>query len=147
VPSANHTSCKHPILIPLTCPVAADSESSARLGTAGLDRTLIITSTSPSVPSPNPTDYTTQTRGRSRAGDSVRTRVHISNIDVSVVDATPEELLLVQAEDVHAEYDYNIGINANFARTSLCVKNFQVRDPWTWCTVYDCMACMWCTHV
>lgn len=106
--------------------VATESESSARLGTTGLDRTLIITCSNPCL---TPTDPTTQPRGRSRAGDAVRTRVVVSKIEVSVVDVTPEELLLVQAEDVHAEYDYNIGVNASFARTSLCVQNFQVRVP------------------
>ena len=53
----------------------------------------------------------------------------LGQVDFSIVDATPEELVLAQAWGVRAEYDYNCGAASRFKRVALTVETFKVRPP------------------
>ena len=66
-------------------------------------------------------------RGPSPNALSVSMHVHVAQIDFSIVDATPEELVLVQAWGLRAEYDYNCGTASRFKRAALSVDSFKAR--------------------
>jgi hypothetical protein len=55
-------------------------------------------------------------------------RAHVAQLDVAIMDNVPEELVLVQVWDVHAEYDYNFGAASRFQRVMLRIGNVKVRS-------------------
>lgn len=103
----------------------------ARLGTTGLDRTLIIAKATaeqlrrplPRAPAP----------GLVRA---VRTRTDVPLAEVSIIDQTAEELLHLQLCAAQVEYDIRMGAGARFTRAVVKVRDFQVRSAVP-------VSCMW----
>ena len=56
----------------------------------------------------------------------MQSRLHIADVDISIVDHNPEELLLLHARTVNACFERNLGPSARFSRVSLSITNIQV---------------------
>jgi hypothetical protein len=98
--------------------------SAARLGTTGVDRNLIIAKcTADQLRAPPRLPPGTA----GPATRAVRTRLDVRHAELSVVDQTPEELLLLQLRDIKLEYEFNMGAGARFTRAAVSVSHFQVR--------------------
>ena len=72
-------------------------------------------------------------RREAAASNGVRALAQLSAAAISIIDAAPEELLVLHVEDVQAGYDFNMGAGARFTRTALSVKMFKVRWACTVC--------------
>ena len=72
-----------------------------------------------------------QLRSRIRQRDPIamQNRLHIADVDVSIVDHNPEELLLLHARTVNACFERNLGPSARFSRVSLSISHIQVLLP------------------
>lgn len=101
--------------------------STARLGSTGLERTLVISDVDATL-ARQPAHGARLQRGPAPNALSVRMHVLVAQIDFSIVDATPEELILAQAWGLRAEYDYNCGTASRFKRVALSVDSFKVRS-------------------
>jgi hypothetical protein len=105
------------------CACAAKA-SFSRLGTTGLDTTLIIFEGTAAFDS---SEKQLSSRIRQGAPIAMQNRLYIEDVDVSIVDHTPEELLLLHARTVDACFERNLGPRARFSRISLSVNQMQAR--------------------
>lgn len=107
----------------VTCVLHA-AGGSGRLGTTGLDNTLVISELT--QPLPRLSERLVSTQLQRRAPLAMRTALTLAAIDISIVDHMPEELLLLYAASVHASSELNVGTAARFSRASLTIGRIQV---------------------
>jgi hypothetical protein len=100
--------------------------SSARLGTTGLDRTLVISEVTCDLARQVTTGHNMVRQIAPKAQGGLRMRVLIAQLNVAIVDDVPEELVLFQVSDVHMEYDYSSGAASRFQRIALRIGSVKV---------------------
>eukprot|EP00892_Ulva_mutabilis_P007576 jgi/Ulvmu1/5190/UM021_0207.1 len=118
--------------------VAGPTGGSGRLGTTGLDNTLVISELT--QPLPRMSERLVSMQLQRRAPLAMRTALTLAAVDISIVDHVPEELLLLYAANVNASSELNVGAAARFSRASLTIGHIQVDDQ-LWGTPFPVMLC------
>jgi hypothetical protein len=103
--------------------------NSAGLGTTGLERTLVISEVDHAVAYEVTSSLSISRKISPQAQGGLFVRAHVAQLDVAIVDDTPEELVLIQIWDVRAEYDYSFGAASRFQRVMLRIGNVKARSP------------------
>lgn len=104
--------------------VCCAAGGSGRLGTTGLDNTLVISELT--QPLPRLSDRLVSTQLQQRAPLAMRTTLSLAAVDISIMDHMPEELLMLYAAHVHASSELNVGAAARFTRASVTIGHVQV---------------------